>query len=144
MKVIENYLHYKTQITLFQSNLDWVEIEINSVKGSGSSGESQGKVKPGAKLDHLISKKTYYQEQLKKYTDYVNHVDSVLDILEEKYKTSKDYEMFVARYFQKKSLRMVAKELHSNRTCTKDKSEQVMEEFESLTKILADKLLTAS
>ena len=136
MNVIDRYLSYKLHVSRLELDLRWLEKQgeiirssaISEIQGSGSSTDSR--------LDEIISRKQRIKIEIEEYSQLVDHVNVVLDVLKEKYNEKKDYERFDLKYLQGKSFRYIARETHCSHEYARKIADEILKDFEELTGIL--------
>jgi len=126
------------RMDILKADLNFINAQMNSIRVSGGGEEGGAGGSKGNKIDKLLDDKARLEKKLEDRTAYVNHVDIVLQALEEKYQGVK-FQVFEMRYINKKSLRSIAEELCYSHTHIKAVSEKIMDEFGILTAILVSK-----
>ena len=129
MKVLENYVSYKRQITQLELDLRWLNKRIEMLNITESDENEK------EKIEKIIFKKKETELQLNTYKNYVGYIDVILEALKEKYE-GEQYELFNMRYIQKRSLKYISRQTNHSTTIIKKITDKVVIDLEKLTSVL--------
>lgn len=135
MEVIDKYLEYKMRMDILKADLNFINAQMNSVRVSGGGEEGGAGGSKGNKIDKLLDDKVRLEGELENRVAFMDHVEVVLKVLEEKYKGVK-YQVFEMRYIEKKPLRCIAEEVCYSYVHVDRVSKKIMTDFATMTSIL--------